>query len=356
MTKPKHHQVCKPRYNPGQETRGQSFTEWPLCAHVRASFSSKTPQRRRECGAPKHFGQSQLKHGKKKKKKRICGLTSNYSKLFPVWQPKTWAWKQSWKCPGSVWGYKRVTKPPPIGLPRARIYRLGTDFALAAEVEWSFCRSWGTSPNGPRHKPASAGVTSAHFWGGHNSDPATRAPGCHLCGHGQRKAPAQLPHPWETLPGQLQPWQALGSVGVSRDSGHSAMPGGSSTSCSSAHRAWTHPAAASVLLCHVWPFAQCSEALAHLMQNLLIFVNSKLLWKTFLFSKQCPLLLFFACISPHLPPHPVLVKQGWRYFGHVFTLLMYTCLVSFHFPSDYTLLHKCSHLAQHRSFFLSTPE
>lgn len=87
------------------------------------------------------------------------------------------------------------------------------------------------------------------------------------------------------------------------------------------------------------------------MQSLFIFVNSKLLWKTFLFSKQCPLLLFFACISPQLPPNPVLVKQGWRYFGRVFTLLMYTCLVFFLFPSDYTLLHKCSHLAQHRIFF-----
>lgn len=125
MTKPQHHQVCKPRDTAKAKAKAKRQeakpSEWPLCAHVRASFSPETPQRRRECGAPKQPAQSQLKHGIKKKKIWICDLRSNYSKLFPVWQPKASAWKQSWKCPGSISGYKRETKPPPTGLPRARL-------------------------------------------------------------------------------------------------------------------------------------------------------------------------------------------------------------------------------------------
>lgn len=225
---------------------------------------------------------------------------------------------------------KRQWSPRPLACQRLGFYRLGMDSALAAEVEWSSCRRRGKSPNSLRHKPASA----------HSGVDITQTLPRGLLG---------------AICGHRQSSQSMGNPGQCwspQDSGHSAVPvqhilpqcslSPDTTCC---HLCFT--------LSHV---ALYSEALARLMQNLLIFVNSKLLWKTFLFSKQCPLLLFFACISPQLPPNPVLVKQGWRYFGHVFTLLMYTCLVSFHFPSDYTLLHKCSHLAQHHSFFLSTPE
>lgn len=67
---------------------------------------------------------------------------------------------------------------------------------------------------------------------------------------------------------------------------------------------------------------------------------------------QYPLVLFFAPISPHLPPKPVLVKQCCRYFDHIFACLIYSCLVSLHLNSNYTL-HKCSHLAYHFFVFLN---
>lgn len=319
MTKPKHHQVCKPRYNQGWGTRGQTF---------RVSVSEPPfPLRHHRGGesAELQSWQSQLRHGKRNKI-WICDLRSNRSKLFPVWQPKASAWKQSWKCPGSVSGYKKAMKPPPPGLPRARLLQAWHGLCPGS-------RSWVKLLQEVRKesKQPEAQTSQCPLWGEHNPDPATRAAGCQLW------ARAELP-----IPGK--PWAVLESPGQRALSSACAdiLP-----QCS------LSPDTTCFTLSHV---ALRSEALAHLMQNLLIFVNSKLLWKTFLFSKQCPLLLFFACISPQLPPNPVLVKQGWRYFGHVFTLLMYTCLVSFHFPSDYTLLHKCSHLAQHRSFFLSTPE
>lgn len=345
MTKRNHHQVCKPRYNPGQETRGQTFTEWPLCAHVRASFSPETPQRRRECGAPTQFGQSHLKHGKKKKKQTwICDLRSNYSKLFPVLQPKASAWKQSWKCPGFVSGYKRVMKPLSTGLPRAQLLQAWHTLCPGSRSWVKLLQEVRNKSKGPE---AQTSQCWCHFWGGHNPDP-----------HHEGS--------W------VSPVWAGAEGGASTAPTSRGNPSRAAAAMAGSGQCWSHrgqrargDAWQQHILLQCTPSLDttcCHHCLSHVPLGTVLWgtgpFNAKppdfCSFKAFvkdIFVFQCPILLFFACISPQLPPNPVLVKQGWRYFGHVFTLLMYTCLVSFHFPSDYTLLHKCSHLAQHRSFF-----
>lgn len=180
-------------------------------------------------------------------------MRSNYSKLFPMWQPKASAWKQSWKCPGSVSGYKRETKPLPTGLPRAWVLQ-------AWHGPWPGSRSWvkllqevGNESKQPEAQTRQCWCHKCPLWGAHNADPAVRLPGCHLWARaegGASPAPTCLGNPsWAraALAGAGQRWspraqRALGDAWQQ----HILLP------CTLGP---TQPAAITAPLCHVWHFA-----------------------------------------------------------------------------------------------------